>query len=66
MKLSDINLEKLKRDLMDYYGTASYSGYQMAMMEVIDIEKASPDELVKLAISAGFDISSYQENEFER
>jgi hypothetical protein len=50
---------------MNYYGTAAYSGMPAAMMDVINVENASPEELIELAEDAGFDLEDY-DDEMER
>lgn len=66
MARNSIDIERLKRDLMDYYGTAAHSGFDMAIIDVVDVENASPDKLIDMAIRAGFDIEDYQEEDLER
>ena len=61
-----IDISRLKRDLIDYYGTASFSGFPVAMMDVIDVESASFEELLEFANKAGFDIRKYYIDELER
>ena len=61
-----IDIDKLRRDLMDYYGTAANNGFPAAMMDVIEVEGASPEKLIQLAKRAGFRLEDYQEEELER
>ena len=61
-----IDIDKLRRDLMDYYGTAASNGFPVAMMDVIDVENASPEKLVQLANRTGLCLEDYQEEELER
>lgn len=61
-----IDIYKLRRDLMDYYGTAANNGFPAAMIDVIDVENASPEKLIQLANRAGFCLEDYQEEELER
>ncbi len=55
----NINIEALRSDLMDYYGTAAFSADPFAMMDVIDVERASADKLIRMAKEAGFDLRRY-------
>ena len=55
-----IDIDALRRDLIDYYGTAMTSGFPMAMMNLSKVENASPEELVSIARANGFDLSKYQ------
>lgn len=55
-----INVEALRRDLEDYFGTAAFSGLLMAMMDLSRVENASPEELVRIAQKNGFDLTKYR------
>ena len=57
-----IDDEKLRRDLIDYYGSAAFSGMPAAMIDVFDIERASIEELVRLARQAGFNLRNYEDD----
>ena len=54
-----MDIERLREDLKDYYGTAMTSGFSMAMMDLSEVEHASEEELVRKAIHNGMDISKY-------
>jgi len=64
--MNRINIEKLRKDLIDYYGTAVFSGFHMAMVDVSDVENASQGRLIELAGKAGFSLKNYEEEELER
>ena len=55
----EINYEQLRKDLIDYYGTAMINGFPVAMIEVINIENALPEHLVQIAIQSGYDLNDY-------
>ena len=55
----EINTNRLRADLKDYYGTAMLGGFPMAVMEMDVVERASDEELVKLAEKIGLDIRKY-------
>ena len=55
----EIDIEKLRSDLIDYYGSLAQF-YPSAYLEVSRIENASYDEVVRIALSNGFDLSKYQ------
>ena len=61
-----INIDKLKRDLIDYYGTAAFNGMSAAMIDVYDLKNASLEKLEELASRAGFDLRDYEEEDMER
>lgn len=53
-----IDYEKLRKDLIDYFGTAmSFS--PMAIMDLSRVESVSDDELVEIAKRNNFDLNKY-------
>ena len=54
-----IDIDDLRRDMMDYYGSAMSSGFPMAVVDLTRVERASGEELVQMAIDAGVDIRKY-------
>ena len=56
----DIDYEKLRSDLIDYYGTALSLGFGMAIIELSKLENASNKELVEIAKKNGFDLIEYE------
>lgn len=54
----NIDYESLRRDLIDYFGSAM-SSFPIALMDVVNVETASEEELLELAIENGFDLSNY-------
>ncbi len=54
-----IDIDELREDLINYFGTAS-SYNPLAIMDLIKVEKASDEEVVKIAIKNGFDITKYE------
>ena len=59
--MSNINILKLKKDLMDYFGTAVFNGMPNAMIELSKINNASDSQIINLALNMGFDLSEYEE-----
>lgn len=59
---NDINIEKLRRDLIDYFGSAINCGYPQLIIEISNIENMNSEELINYAINNGFDINDYIEN----
>lgn len=60
-----IDVDDLRRDLVNYFGTASFYN-PVAMMDVIDVERASDEEVVEIALRNGFDLSKYEVEESYR
>lgn len=54
-----IDTEKLRKDLINYFGTAVFSGMPMAVIDLSKAERASEDELMQLAYKNGFDPEDY-------
>lgn len=55
-----IDVDQLKDDMKDYYGTGAFSGMPAMMTEVWKIDRMSNEELVEKAMNDGFDIFKYQ------
>jgi hypothetical protein len=55
----NIDFDKLREDLIDYFGTAMGS-FPIAVMNVTEVEKASDRELIRIAAQNGFDLSDYE------
>jgi hypothetical protein len=55
----DIDFDKLREDLIDYFGSAM-GMFPMAVMDVSKVERASKQELIKIAQQNGFDLRKYQ------
>lgn len=54
-----INIEQLRKDLIDYFGTAMQYN-PMAMMELEEVRRASAERLIEIAIKNGFDLEKYK------
>lgn len=57
-----MDYDKLRGDLRDYYGTAMFNGNPMAMMELEEVERASNEELARIARDNAFDLSKYEDS----
>ena len=60
-----IDVDKLRRDLIDYFGSAMQY-YPQAVIDLSKVETASPEELVNIALDNGFDLSDYEINKGRR
>ena len=58
-----IDIDRLRDDLEDYFGTAMFSGNPQAMMELEEVKRASDEELISIARRCGFNINQYTERE---
>ena len=56
-----IDIDKLREELkQECYGAYFGGGIGGALIESFDIERASPEELIKIAREKGLDLSRYQ------
>ncbi len=55
----EIDYEKLRDDLLDYFGTAAFSGISPAMSEVARVENADEDELLEIAQECKWNLQKY-------
>lgn len=58
--VKEFNIEKLRYDLLSYFGTGMMSGNPMLVSLVSRIEKADLEELIKLAKDNKFDLNKYK------
>ena len=55
-----IDIDRLRRDLENHFGTAAFFGVPVAMMDVWEIQRMSNEEVVDKALKEGFDLFRYQ------
>ena len=55
----NIDFEKLRSDLINYFGTAMMSGFGIAVMDLTKVERATDEELIEIALECGFDLNNY-------
>ncbi len=55
----EIDIESLRRDLMDYYGTAMFGVSGFAVMDLVNTERASDREIIEIALKNGIDLDKY-------
>ena len=60
ININEIDVEKLRSDLRDYYITMMYNVSPIAMMDIERVNKASNEELVEIAINNGFNLDVYK------
>ena len=54
----EIDIQSLKKDLLDYFGTAS-SYNPTAIMNIVEVEQASPLKLIEISKNNNFDLNKY-------
>ena len=57
--IEDIDIEKLRYDLIDYFTGAMFMVSRVAIIDISEIEVASPEKLVKIALENKFDLKDY-------
>ncbi len=58
--MEEIDINKLKQDLKDYYEAAYFTlGYGAALMDSFDLDNLSDKEIINKAIDNGLNIENY-------
>ena len=63
--MNEINIEKLRSDLIDYYGTAM-SFFPMAIIDLNEVYSASDEKIIEIALKNGFNIDNYICNVYQK
>lgn len=59
MEENKFDYEKLRHDLLDFFGTAMVNVSRVAMMDLSRVNKATNEELLMIANECGFDLNEY-------
>ncbi len=59
----NIDYERLREDLKDYYGTAMVGAFPMAVMDLGNVENASHAELIAIARKEKVQLEKYQKTD---
>ena len=58
--MEEIDINKLKQDLKDYYEAAYFTlGYGAALMDSFDLDNLSDEEIINKAAENGVDLEQY-------
>ena len=58
--MEEIDINKLKKDLKDYYEAAYFTlGYGAALMDSFDLDNLSDEEIINKAIDNGINLENY-------
>lgn len=58
--MEEIDINKLKQDLKDYYEAAYFTlGYGAALMDSFELDNLSDEEIINKAIDNGLNIENY-------
>ena len=56
-----IDIERLKQDIkQEYLGAYFVGGFGAALIDSINIDRASPEEIVEIALKLGINIYNYE------
>lgn len=55
----DVDVDRLRKGLLDRAGSAAGVGFPAAMLDVMDIEDGSPQELLARAEREGLDLRDF-------
>lgn len=59
MSTVNIDVDALRAYLLDYCGSAMFSGFPAAVLDVASIERASGEELCRVAERLGIDLRKF-------
>ena len=58
--MEEVDINKLKQDLKDYYEAAYFTlGYGAALMDSFDLDNLSDEEIISKAAENGVDLEQY-------
>lgn len=59
INIEDIDVEKLRNDIINYYQSAMFMVSSIAMMDMQQAQSASDEWIIKKAIELKFDLNKY-------
>ena len=57
--INDYDIDAIRSDLEDYYGTAMVNASPFAMVDLINLSNKSDYEIITMAINIGINIDNY-------
>ena len=57
--MDEIDVDRLREDLEDYFGTVMFNENPQAMIELEEVKSASTQDLILIALNYSFDINDY-------
>ena len=57
--INDIDIEKLRNDLIEYFTSAMFIVSPVALVDLTEVENASDEKVIKIALDNKFDLSKY-------
>ena len=59
MNIDNIDIEKLRKDLIDYFTGAMFMVSPIALVDLTEVENASDEKLIQIALDNKFDLKKY-------
>lgn len=57
--MENIDIEKLRQHIIDYYGTAMINSSPTAMMDLLEVENASNEKVLSLALKNSINLNNF-------
>lgn len=57
--INKIDIERLRKDLIDYFTSAMFIVSPVALVDLTEVENASDEKVIKIALDNKFDLSKY-------
>ena len=64
--IEDIDIKRLRKDLIDYYTSAMFIASPIAIMDLTKVEHADEEKLIKIAIDNKFDLRKYLKGKLKK
>lgn len=55
----EIDIEKLRQYLINYYGTAMINSFSTAMTDLLEVENASNEKVLSLALKNNINLNNF-------
>ncbi len=59
IKLEDINIDKLRQDLMEYFTASMFIVSPVALIDLSKVESASDEKIIQIAKDNNFNLKEY-------
>ena len=57
--MENIDIEKLRQFIIDYYGTAMINSFPTAMTDLLEVENASNEKVLSLALKNSINLNNF-------
>lgn len=57
--INEIGIERLRKDLIEYFTSAMFMVSPIALVDLTEVENASDEQVVKIALNNKFDLNKY-------